>query len=201
MKDAVTIVLFKSISNLIVNNGTTYSFDFLWYSPFEILGNFLMVIVVSILIGIGFALFLIIIFKTCRFIVHTRGITELGMTFILGFIAYLTCEIIGYSGIISMMVVGTMLSHFNIYNMSKSGVEISRLAFKTISVIAEGLLFLLLGMAAWQFQNDEVEATGSWTFILFGFLAMFLGRIVNIYVTTLLFYFCVGTKKWRLNRY
>lgn len=28
---------------------------------------------------------------------------------------------------------------------------------------------------------------------------MFIGRIVNIAVTTLLFYFCVGKEKWRLN--
>jgi NhaP-type Na+/H+ or K+/H+ antiporter len=41
----------------------------------------------------------------------------------------------------------------------------------------------------------------SWTFIGFGFLAMFLGRFVNIAVTTLLFYFCVGKDKWRLNIY
>lgn len=100
-----------------------------------------------------------------------------------------------------MMVVGIMLSHFNIYNMSKSGVETSKLTFKTISIIAEGLLFLLLGLASWQFQNDEIEATVSWTFILLGFIALFLGRTVNIVVTTLLFYFCVGKNKWRLNIY
>ena len=71
------------------------------------------------------------------------------MTFLLGFIAYLACEISGYSGIISMMVAGIMLSHFNIYNMSKPGIEISKVGLKTISIIAEGLLFLLLGLASW----------------------------------------------------
>ena len=75
MKDAVTIVLFKSIINLIISNGTSYTFDFLWYSPFQILGTFLVVIIVSILMGIAFAFFMIIVFKTCRFVVHTKGIT------------------------------------------------------------------------------------------------------------------------------
>ena len=100
-----------------------------------------------------------------------------------------------------MIVTGIMLSHFNIYNMSKSGVESSKLTFKTISIIAEGLLFLLLGLASWQFQSDEHNSTVSWTFIAFGFISVFLGRFVNIAVTTLLFYFCVGKKKWRLNIY
>ena len=203
LKDVVTIVLFKSISNLIASdpNAETYDWDFEWFYPFRILGDFLLTIVVSVLIGIAYSIFLTFLFKACRFIVHTRGITELGLTFLVGYIAYLTSEIIGYSGIISMMVVGIMLSHFNIYNMSKSGVETSKLTFKTISIIAEGLLFLLLGLASWQFQNDEIEATVSWTFILFGFVALFLGRTVNIVVTTLLFYFCVGKDKWRLNVY
>lgn len=105
----------------------------------------------------------------------------------------------GFSGIISMMTVGIFLSHFNIYNMSTEGLQSSRLAFKTIKVVAEGLLFLLLGIASWQFKNDSGSAAVSWALIGFGFVAIIAGRLANIGLTSLLFYFCVGKRKWRLN--
>ena len=60
---------------------------------------------------------------------------------------------------------------------------------------------MMLGIASWQFKDYEGQSAVSWTFILVGFLAVLVGRGVNIGLTTLLFYFCVGKKKWRVNNY
>ena len=100
-----------------------------------------------------------------------------------------------------MMIAGILLSHFNTYNMSHNGIIVSKVSFKTISIIAEGLLFLVLGLSSWEFANSRIEQTTSWSFILFAFLALIVGRFVNIGITTLMFYFCVGKKNWRLNIY
>ena len=50
-----------------------------------------MTVVVSLLIGIIYGLILTFVFKTCRFIEHTHGIAEFGLTFMIGLLAYLTC--------------------------------------------------------------------------------------------------------------
>jgi NhaP-type Na+/H+ or K+/H+ antiporter len=57
LKDVITLVLFSSISNFIVNTKGAYDFDFIWYDSFEVLGDFLLTVLVSILIGIAFSIF------------------------------------------------------------------------------------------------------------------------------------------------
>jgi NhaP-type Na+/H+ or K+/H+ antiporter len=90
LKDVVTIVLFSSISDLIINTKGSFDFDFLWYDPFKILGDFLLTVVVSVLIGIAFSIVITLIFKHFRFINHTKGIADVGLTFLVGLVAYLT---------------------------------------------------------------------------------------------------------------
>lgn len=89
IKDAVTIVLYKSIEQLVVVKGSTDSFTMFWYTPFIILGVFVVIIVVSVLIGAAFAFLLTLLFKHARFILKDKGITEVGLIFLTGFISYL----------------------------------------------------------------------------------------------------------------
>ena len=201
MKDVVTIVLFKSIVIFVSSNsGTSVDFSFVWSYPFDILGNFLMVVTVSILIGTFYGLLLTLMFKYCRFVVENEGVTELGLTFLCGFISYLTSEYLEFSGIVSLIVTGIFLSHFNIYNMSKNGLDTSRLASKTVSQVAEGLLFLIVGVSAWEFKDNQKNIAMSWTFVLLGIAGIFFARFINIALTSLLFYPCCKNN-WRVNYY
>lgn len=73
-----------------------------------------------------------------------------------------------------------------------------------MALVAEGLLFLLLGVASWEVQGDSEEGivvAESLTFILFALLILVLARIVNVYLVSALFLACKGKSRWRLNRY
>lgn len=126
IKDAVTIVLYKSVEQLVVVNGSTDSFSFEWYTAFIVLGFFVLIIVVSVLIGFVFALLLTLVFKYARFILKDNGVTEVGLIFLTGYISYLASELLGFSGVITMLFCGITLSHFNTYNMSAAGVQASK---------------------------------------------------------------------------
>jgi NhaP-type Na+/H+ or K+/H+ antiporter len=136
IKDAVTIVLYKSIERLVIANGQTDQFEFYWYTTLVILATFVVMIIVSILIGFICAILLTLIFKYARFILKDKGITEVGLLFLTGYISYLASELLGFSGVITMLFCGITLSHFNTYNMSPQGVAAS----KYISLLMQGHL-------------------------------------------------------------
>ena len=109
-----------------VVNGSTDQFSFEWYTPFVVLAVFIVIILVSVLIGFVFALILTLVFKYARFILKDNGVTEVGLIFLTGYISYLASELLGFSGVITMLFCGITLSHFNIDNMSASGVQASK---------------------------------------------------------------------------
>lgn len=114
------------MEQLVVVNGSTDQFSFEWYTPFVVLAVFIVIILVSVLIGFVFALILTLVFKYARFILKDNGVTEVGLIFLTGYISYLASELLGFSGVITMLFCGITLSHFNIYNMSASGVQASK---------------------------------------------------------------------------
>lgn len=83
--------------------------------------RFLEVIFGSILIGFIVGIITTLIFKNLRFLVKEEGVTEIAMTILTGFIAYIVSEFVTFSGVISMLFCGIVLSHYNIYNLTEVG--------------------------------------------------------------------------------
>jgi NhaP-type Na+/H+ or K+/H+ antiporter len=82
-----------------------------------------------------------------------------------------------------------------------------RTVITMLKTIAEGLLFFLLGVFIFNIQsyslNEGEAAVSSFSLVLLGvgFLALFIGRFLNIYLMSLIGYLIIGKKKWRLNIY
>lgn len=73
-----------------------------------------------------------------------------------------------------------------------------------MALIAEGFLFLLLGVASWEVQGDSEEGivvAESLTFIILALAILFIARLVNIYLMSVIFRPCRGKERWRINRY
>jgi len=126
IKDSITIVLYKSIEKLVSVKGSVDLFSFYWYTPFSIAGTFIVMIVVSIAIGLVFAILLTLMFKHSRFVLKSKGVSEVSLIFLTGYMSYIVSELLGLSGVITMLFCGITLSHFNTYNMSEQGVKTSR---------------------------------------------------------------------------
>ena len=55
--------------------------------------------------------------KKAKYITHNPAV-ESCIIFIFGLLAYLICEMIHFSSVISNLVCGVILGHYNIYNLS-----------------------------------------------------------------------------------
>ena len=113
--DIVSIILFNTVMQL-------QSVVPQWYTPFIILGQFIMLGVVSLSIGIIFGFLSSFIFKYCRFLT-VNAITETFIIFALSMVAYFTSSLtviagIEMSGIISLLTCGIIQSHYTWYNLS-----------------------------------------------------------------------------------
>ena len=122
--------------------------------------------------------------------------------FLLGITTYLLTELATFSGLISILCYGVILNRLNFYNLSDGGRENSNITFSSISIICEGLLFLIMGIMVWEVKWDKVSAqeemSHSWTFILIVIVILIFSRFVNIYV--LGFLFNKFNKKFKMNR-
>lgn len=113
--DIVSIILFNTVRQL---QGETFTAA----TPFVILGQFLMLGIVSILIGLIMGAITSLLFKHARFL-SVSAITEVFVIFCLSWSAYFLSELtviagIQMSGIISLLTCGIMQAHYTWYNLS-----------------------------------------------------------------------------------
>ena len=65
--DAVCIILFNTVELFLSEDGEEHE-EFTWVTPFEILGNFLLLSILSLIIGIIFGILCSLMLKHCRFL-------------------------------------------------------------------------------------------------------------------------------------
>ena len=58
------------------------------------------------------------IFKNMRFLVKEKAISEVALTVLAGYLCYVLSEWAAFSGVISMLFCGTILAHYNTYNLT-----------------------------------------------------------------------------------
>jgi NhaP-type Na+/H+ or K+/H+ antiporter len=86
-KDCVTIVLFRSILRL-ENMESPNKFVFYWYTPFQVLLNFVYLIIGSFLLAVVAAMATTYLFKKMRFLLNDKGVSETSLLFLLGLTCY-----------------------------------------------------------------------------------------------------------------
>lgn len=59
-------------------------------------------------------------FKQCRFLTHSC-ILETAIILYMGYVSFTICELTKLSGVISVLVTGIVLAHYNFYNISPIG--------------------------------------------------------------------------------
>ena len=151
--DAVSIILFNTVEPFIGTNGQTTE-DFTWVTPFKIIGNFLLLGIVSLLIGITFGLLASILFKKIR-LLTISSIKETIIIFIFGYLAYSFSSLAGMSGIISLLTAGITMAHYGWYNLSPQGKHVSTCTFQVIGYATEAFIFGYLGLTFFSRSNHQ----------------------------------------------
>jgi len=73
---------------------------------------------------------------------------------VFGLMGYTFSEIFDLSGVISLLVIGIALSHYNFYNLSMTGQVATGVTLQVVSTIAEGFIFVYLGLNFWTIFKD-----------------------------------------------
>lgn len=150
---------------------------------FEIMGDFLLLAVLSVSIGIIFGMFASWMLKKMRFLT-VSAIKETLFVFSIGYLSYAIGELFHVSGIICLLTCGIVLAHYGWFNLSPQGKHLSSAAIQVIGFGLEALVFAYLGLSFFHIYDLD----WSWHFILVEMgiciFARLMGTVVLLYLTS-----------------
>ena len=162
--------------------------EFHWYTVFLIAGQFILLGVVSIAVGLIYGIGLALIFKHLRFLTATP-IIETFLIFAFCYISYFTSSLIKLpnglemSGIISLLTCAIVSAHYTYYNISPQGKQAATLSFSFLGEMAEAAVYSYVGLALY----STIPTWWSWSFIFIQLAIIFVGRVFGVICT---FYTC-----------
>ena len=121
--DAVCIILFNTVYEYAGPNS-----EFTWATPLVVLYGFLKLGFFSIFIGLMFAILSAFVLKKFRFLT-INPVIEVNLVFVFGYLAYCVTELFHFSGIISLLVSGIVMSKYSWYNLSPQAKQVTSIAF------------------------------------------------------------------------
>ena len=131
-----------------------------------IIGQFLLLGIVSISVGLVFGIGLALILKYVRFLTVTP-IIETFSIFAFSYLSYFTSELIKLpnglqmSGIISLLTCAIVSAHYTYYNLSPQGRQTTTLTFSFLGEAAEAAVYSYVGLALYSL----IPRWWSWSFV------------------------------------
>ena len=176
LNDIVSIILFNTVNQL-------QSVVFGWYTPFQILGEFFMLGIISLATGLIIGFITSLMFKHWRFLAH-NAICENFVMFAMSLISYFGTTIIvingiEMSGIIALLTFGIVQSHYTWYNFSPQGKSSSALIIAFLGELGEAGVYSYVGIALYSL----IPTWWSFTFIAVVFIIIVIGRILSVFGT------------------
>uniref|UniRef100_A0A669E5H7 Sodium/hydrogen exchanger n=1 Tax=Oreochromis niloticus TaxID=8128 RepID=A0A669E5H7_ORENI len=178
LNDGVTVVLFNVFDGFVSLGGSQIDVA-------EIVKGIVSFFVVAFggsLVGIAFG---ILISLLTRFTKNIQ-IIEPGFIFVMGYLSYLTAEMLSLSAILSTVFCGVLCQKYVRANMHEHSVQTVKYAMKVFANGSETIIFVFLGISA----IDKVIWVWNTGFILLTVFFVFVYRFIGVFFLT-----------WILNRY
>ncbi|CAL8298963.1 unnamed protein product [Lota lota] len=172
LNDGVTVVLFNVFDAFVSLGGNQID-------AAEIIKGIVAFFVVAFggsLLGLVFGILICLLTRVTKNI----QIIEPGFIFIMGYLSYLTAEMLSLSSILSIMFAGIICQRYIKANMDEASVATVQYAMKVLANGSETIIFLFLGISAID-KNIWVWNTG---FILLTLLFIFVYRIIGVFFLT-----------------
>jgi len=128
----------------------------------------------SIMIGIVLGLGTAFAFKHTNLKKHPH--LELSIYFVLAFLPYVICELLGLSGIMAILFMGIFMDYYTRHHLSEKTAETVTLTNKSIATMVESWIFVYLGMAIFTEKGQNYDSS----FIFFVLFLCLLGRAVSV---------------------
>lgn len=178
LNDAVAIVLSESISSYVENFQGQSGFEA--SSAFKSLGNFCYIFLCSFLIGSLMGCSTAALTKFTR--LCELPLLESCLFFLMSYSTFLMAEAAQLTGIVAVLFCGICQAHYTYNNLSDESRARTKQLFELLNFLAEGFIFTYIGVSMFTYRKH------SWNFgfISVAFLAIAVGRALNIYPLTFL---------------
>ncbi|KAK7114435.1 sodium/hydrogen exchanger 3-like [Littorina saxatilis] len=167
LNDGVTVVLYHMMEGYTeIGEANIQAVDYA-----AGIGSFFIIAMGGTLIGVIYGLIGGFITKYTD---HVRIIEPL-FVFTLGYLAYLTAEMMHLSGILALTFGGITMRHYVEANMNEKSVTTTKYTLKMMANISETVIFMFLGLST---ITDTLD--WQWDFIFFSILFCIVYRVVGI---------------------
>ncbi|XP_076004759.1 sodium/hydrogen exchanger 7 isoform X1 [Genypterus blacodes] len=178
MNDAVAIVLSSSIVAYQPSGANTHMFDAAAF--FKSVGVFLGIFSGSFIMGAATGVVTALISKFTK--LHCFPLLETALFFLMSWSTFLLAEACGFTGVVAVLFCGITQAHYTYNNLSEESTKRTKQLFEVLHFLAENFIFSYMGLALFTFQNHIFSPI----FIIGAFIAIFIGRALNIYPLTFL---------------
>merc|ERR1711957_220160 len=171
--DIVSIILFNTVNSL-------QDAQFQWYTIFIIAGQFILLGVISVAMGVIFGFLGALIFKHIRFL-NESAVTEMFVMFAWSMAAYFLTGLIEInglemSGIIALLTSSIIQGHYTWYNLSPQGRTTTTVSVSFLGAMMEAAVYSYIGLALY----STIPTYWSWNFIGLEFLIIVVFRICGV---------------------
>ena len=194
LNDAVAIVLFQTINNL----PATTRFHISGADAVEAMANFVGVAVGSVMLGT--AIGLLTAFVTKRLLLQASVPTEVNVMMCMAYLAFISADEFGLSGLMAVFFSGCVMSHYAKYNLSPLGQQATHHLASTVANLAEQLTFMYFGFmilpmispSCSEAEHLQQVFQVHWGFVGYTILLCLGSRALHILPLTLLVNFLEG---------
>jgi len=145
LNDAASLVLYQTLEAFEETSATVGSI-------FANIGIFVLILIGSMLTGAVCGVLSALFFK--KIDVNNFPSLEMSIYFVMSYIPYLIAESSGMSGIIALLFYGIVCSHYTFFCISPTSQFSTPHMFRMLAYIAETMIFLYLGVAAFVYPQD-----------------------------------------------
>uniref|UniRef100_A0A671SJH8 Sodium/hydrogen exchanger n=1 Tax=Sinocyclocheilus anshuiensis TaxID=1608454 RepID=A0A671SJH8_9TELE len=177
MNDAVAIVLSSSIVAYQPSGANTHTFDASAF--FKSVGIFLGIFSGSFAMGaVTGVVTQALMSNVTKFTkLHCFPLLETALFFLMSWSTFLLAEACGFTGVVAVLFCGITQAHYTYNNLSEESTKRTKQLFEVLHFLAENFIFSYMGLALFTFQNHVFSPI----FIFGAFIAIFIGRALNIY--------------------
>ncbi|XP_016337320.1 sodium/hydrogen exchanger 7-like isoform X1 [Sinocyclocheilus anshuiensis] len=173
MNDAVAIVLSSSIVAYQPTGANTHTFDASAF--FKSVGIFLGIFSGSFAMGAVTGVVTALVTKFTK--LHCFPLLETALFFLMSWSTFLLAEACGFTGVVAVLFCGITQAHYTCNNLSEESTKRTKQLFEVLHFLAENFIFSYMGLALFTFQKHVFSPI----FIFGAFIAIFIGRALNIY--------------------
>jgi NhaP-type Na+/H+ or K+/H+ antiporter len=183
--DVVVIVLYQTVKEFQENEDKEMNVK----SAFTIIGSFIELCILSVGVGVSMGFIITYILKRCRYVSHS-SLQETFVILAFAMLTYYIAEIMGQSGITSLVSCALIMAHYTWYNLSPQGKHVTSVMFATLGYAAEAFVFSFVGLSFMYYYSYPF----CWKLIVAEFFIVIIGRYAAISLSYYMFECVKGDK-------